>query len=64
MTDDQGVMHISLRDFRPFVGPLIARSEEQVAHALAQDYLDQYVRGLNRFVDVLGQLVAVRGPRA
>ncbi|MFP4343550.1 MAG: hypothetical protein ACLFU8_02545 [Anaerolineales bacterium] len=64
MTDDRGVMHISLRDFRPFVGPLMARSEEQVARALAQDYLDQYVRGLNRFVDVLGQLVAVRGPRA
>ncbi len=60
MTDDAGVMHVSLRDFRPFIAPLLAQEEEALARALAQDYLDRYVRGLNRFADLLGSLLVVR----
>ncbi len=57
LTDDRDVMHISLRDFRPFVPRLLAAGEEELAQQLAQDYLDTYVRGFNRFVRTLGTFV-------
>jgi hypothetical protein len=60
MSDDAGTMHLSLRDFRPFVAPLIALGEAPVADQLAQDYLDSYVSGLNRFVAHLGTLVTAK----
>ncbi len=60
LTDDEGRMHISLRDFRPFVRLLAAAGGEAVAHTLAQDYLDAYVEGFNDFVKVLSKVVAMR----
>jgi hypothetical protein len=57
LTDDQNVMHVSLRDFRPFVRRLLEAGETQVAQTLAQDYLDAYVRGFNRFVKTLTAFV-------
>jgi len=62
LTDDHGVMHISLRDFRPFVGPLVALGSAEMADLLAQDYLDAYVGGLNRFVDQLYAIVTAQPP--
>jgi hypothetical protein len=50
VTDARGVMHISLRDFRPHVGMLYACGRADLAHRMAHDYLDQYARGLNRYV--------------
>ena len=50
LTDDAGTVHISLRDFRPFVPKLIEMGEGALADALAQDYLASYAQGLNRFV--------------
>lgn len=58
LTDDTGKMHISLRDFRPFIGPLMALDERPLADLLAQDYLDGYVDGLNRFVADLSTITA------
>lgn len=50
ITDAKGVMHVTLRDFRPHVGALIAVQRRDVAERLAQDYLDAYARGFNDFV--------------
>lgn len=58
LTDDQNVMHLSLRDFRPFVTRMLEAGEDDLAQRLAQDYLDTYVQGFNRFVKTLGAFVA------
>ncbi len=63
LTDDEGRMHISLRDFRPFVFHLLALGEATLADLLAQDYLDSYVKGLNRFVADLSTIIALEPAR-
>lgn len=50
ITDAQGVMRVTLRDFRPHVGLLWAAGQKDLARRLAQDYLAAYVRGLNQYV--------------
>ena len=62
LTDDQEQMRISLRDFRPFVPRLLALGEAELADLLAQDYLDSYVQGLNRFTTELSVLIALKEP--
>ncbi len=64
LTDDAGVMHISLRDFRPFVSLLYAADAAALADKLAQDYLDSYVAGFNRFVKELAALTSAQEVRA
>jgi hypothetical protein len=64
LTDDQGQMHITLRDFRPFVPHLLSMGETELADLLTKDYLDSYVQGLNRFVAELSTLVAVKEPES
>jgi hypothetical protein len=59
LTDDQGQMHITLRDFRPFVPRLLALGETELANLLAQDYLDSYAQGLNRFVAELSAIITL-----
>jgi hypothetical protein len=61
ITDDEDRMHVSLRDFRPFVPQLLALNEGELANTLAQDYLMTYVRGFNCFILDLGDIVAARG---
>lgn len=60
ITTAQGVMKISLRDFRPHVGPLIACGRHDLAARLAQYYLDAYAGGLNRYVRELYELTRAR----
>jgi hypothetical protein len=60
LTDDQGQMHISLRDFRTFVPQLLVVGEIDLANLLAQDYLESYVKGLNRFVVELSDLITLK----
>ncbi len=62
LTDDQGQIHISLRDFRPFIPQLFELGESQLADMLAQDYLDNYVTGLKRFVAELSTIIAAKSP--
>ncbi len=64
MTDAEGTMHVSLRDFRPHVSSLIGMGAAELADLLTQDYLDRYVKGLNRFVAELSTMVAVTAPEA
>jgi hypothetical protein len=60
ITDDEGCMRVSLRDFRPFVPQLLALGEDGLANLLAQDYLTAYVQGFNRFVLELGEIIAAQ----
>ncbi|UCG82350.1 MAG: hypothetical protein JSW38_09115, partial [Dehalococcoidia bacterium] len=50
ITDKDGVMCITLRDFRPHVGMLEACGRKDLATRIAQDYLEIYAHGLNDFV--------------
>lgn len=50
ITDARGVMRVSLRDFRPHVGLLVACGREELARRIAQHYLDSYANGLNAFI--------------
>jgi hypothetical protein len=50
ITDAAGVMHISLRDFRPHVGQLAAAGRKDLATWIARDYLESYARGLNEYI--------------
>ena len=50
LTDAQGVVHVTLRDFRAHVGQLVAIGLADTARRLAQDYVDAYARGLNRYI--------------
>ena len=49
-TDANGVMRITLRDFRPHVGMLEASRRKDLATRIAHDYLDAYAHGLNNFI--------------
>ncbi len=60
LTDARGVMHLSLRDFRPHVGLLAQAGRIDLATRITQEYLDAYVAGLNRFVREL-EAIALAG---
>ncbi len=62
LTDDTNCVRVTLRDFRPFAALLLGLGEGALADLLSQDYLLSYVQGFNRFVSVLGTLVAVKSP--
>ncbi len=50
MADAEGQLVITLRDFRPHVGPLLAAGHTHLAELLAADFLDAYAQGLNSMV--------------
>lgn len=56
LTDAEGVMRITLRDFRPHVALLISSGHKDLAARLAQDYLNAYAQGLNNFIRDLRQI--------
>ncbi len=56
VTDDQDVMFISLRDFRPHVTVLHENGLADLATLITQDYLDSYVDGFNSFVRELREI--------
>ena len=64
VTDDQDVLHISLRDFRPHVTLLAKNNMPDLAMLITQDFLDAYVDGFNLFVRELREItVASRETR-
>jgi hypothetical protein len=64
VTDDQDVLHISLRDFRPHVTLLARNNMNDLATLITQDFLDSYVDGFNLFVRELREItVASRETR-
>jgi hypothetical protein len=56
LTDATGVMHITLRDFRPHVSMLNAAGRHDLATRIAQDYLDNYASGFNTYVHDLRRI--------
>lgn len=50
VTDADGNMRITLRDFRAHVSQLKALDQKELAVQLAQDYLNKYAEGLNDYV--------------
>lgn len=58
MTDAGGVMRITLRDFRPHVCLLAEAGQREMARRLAQDYLETYAGGLNRYVAELRRITS------
>ncbi|MDZ4671616.1 MAG: hypothetical protein SH821_12170 [Phototrophicales bacterium] len=60
ITDDIGVIHLSLRDFRPHVTALHDLDLYDFAQYMTQDYLDSYAHGLNTFIAELIQIVVVQ----
>jgi hypothetical protein len=50
LTDANNRMIISLRDFRPHVKLLDNVGRHDLAQVMAQDYLDSYARGFNKWV--------------
>ena len=64
ITSASGVMHITLRDFRPHVAHLHEAGLRDMADRIAQDYLNAYARGFNRFVFDLTQLLRSTPPQS
>jgi len=50
ITDSNGVMSVTLRDFRPHVMQLDSIGEHHIAQKITQDYLDAYTNGLNDYI--------------
>ncbi len=64
LTDAEGTMRITLRDFRPHVGFFVETGYQELANKITQDYLDSFVEGLNQFVTDLRRVtVASRETR-
>jgi hypothetical protein len=64
LTDAEGVMRVTLRDFRPHVRLFVETGYQVLANQIAQDYLDSYASGLNQFVTELRRVtVASRETR-
>ncbi len=64
LTDAEGIMRITLRDFRPHVRLFVETGYQELANKITQDYLNNYVNGLNHFVTDLRRItVASRETR-
>lgn len=50
LTDDNDVMHLSLRDFRPHVAALDKMDKIELAELILKDYLDAFAVGFNQFI--------------
>ena len=56
LTDAQGVMKITLRDFRPHVALLATCGKRDLALRITRHYLDSYVVGLNNYINELNRI--------
>lgn len=53
ITDDKETMHLSLRDFRPYIEALHQLGRRDLAEMVVQDYLAAFTIGFNQFVGFL-----------
>jgi hypothetical protein len=56
ITDANGTMVVTLRDFRPHVAILIDAGLKQVAEALVRDYVESYAAELNQYIRELRRI--------
>lgn len=59
ITGADGVLRLSLRDFRPHVAALQAIGRADLAQKITQDYLDAYAEGFNRYLADLQRMALV-----
>ncbi|MGF1504756.1 MAG: hypothetical protein ACFB51_06410 [Anaerolineae bacterium] len=62
MTNDQGKMVVTMRDFRPHVAPLVKVGRIELARMLAQDYVVAYTNDLLGLVARLTAMLLVSAP--
>ncbi|HEX5689582.1 MAG TPA: hypothetical protein VFX76_06255, partial [Roseiflexaceae bacterium] len=60
MSDASGQLYITLRDFRPHIGPLLQGGRIDLANALAQDYVDSYAATTNALVRSIQRVLAYK----
>lgn len=63
MTDDDGRMVITMRDFRPHVGPLVESGRIELARSMAQDYVNAYTTDLISLVAKLSAMLQIKTPQ-
>jgi hypothetical protein len=56
ITDAAGTLRLSLRDFRPHVGLLLAANQRDLATWMTRDYLETYARGINQYIRELRRI--------
>jgi hypothetical protein len=59
ITDSEGIMRVTLRDFRPHVALLEAAGRKDIATLITQDYLDTYAHGLNAYIRQLRDITEI-----
>lgn len=64
VTDDNDVLHVSLRDFRPHVSALHKANRLDLAELILEDYLKGFVTGFNQFVKDLLEVVNANATHA
>lgn len=62
MTDDTGLLHITLRDFRPAVLALSEAGHDWLAQLLTQDFVSAFMSSYVEFIDQI--LAIMRAPRS
>jgi hypothetical protein len=60
MSDAAGRLYVTLRDFRPHIGPLLRLGRADLAHTLAQDYLDSYAASANELIRRIQRVLAYK----
>jgi len=63
MTDDEGQMVVTMRDFRPHVKPLVRSGYSDLAREMARDYVVSYTTDLISLVARLSAMMQVETPK-
>ncbi|MDX1523034.1 MAG: hypothetical protein R3264_15520, partial [Anaerolineae bacterium] len=64
LTDDDDVMHVSLRDFRPHVSLLYQIGRADLAQLMVEDYLEAFTVGFNQFAAFLSDILRANASHA
>lgn len=64
MTDDSEVLHVSLRDFRPYIAALHQLGRIDLAEMIVTDYLEAFTVGFNQFVATLLDILNAKATHA
>jgi hypothetical protein len=62
MSDDEGRLIVTMRDFRPHVRPLVKAGRIDLAYAMAQDYVVTYTADLIGLVARLSAMLQAQTP--
>jgi hypothetical protein len=60
MSDADGTLVLTLRDFRPYVAPLLRLGRADLARVLAQDYLDTYAACVDSLAQRIQRVLAYK----